>query len=976
MAVDGYLNFNTKIDTSGVEKGTDKITAEVKETASDISKVASQTSEKIQAILNDTEKSHKSKAASIAAIYRSQGMNMSEAMEQAWSHIERNSASTNKKIRSDFKLSKSQITSGISSVKSIFSKLAITAGVAFSVRGIVNFAKSSIELASNLEEVQNVVDVAFGDMSGKMEEFADKAIEMYGISELAAKKTGSTFMAMAKGMQIPTDVASDMSIALTGLSADMASFHNEEQSVTETALHSVFTGETETLKKFGIVMTEANLQQFAYTQGINKKISAMSQAEKVLLRYNYVMNQTALAQGDFARTSGNWANQTRVLSMQWQQFSANLGVIFKNVIKPALAYINQALSVLIAASERLINTFSELFGWETESADATGQVSSSIADAVGNQEDLTQAVKDTAKANERALMGFDKINKLSDNSSDSSSGGSSVPAGNYSDTDTSEKEAEEKISLLREKFMQSLYEVKSWWNNNFSDIFSGIWNGISAEAGEFSVIIADAFSDLGSLKDELSQYFTSDFTTLLQAAFGTAGSTITGLFDTFNTVFSDIWNLAVFPLIEGLTANFLPFITQLCTDVVETFGVLFDGVKSVFDLLWTEGISPVLTVISTIITDVLASIKQAWDKWGKPIFDNLKDAIENTVNTVQAFWEDCLQPIWDSVIEAAKEIWNDYLKPFLNNVLDLIGELTNGALEIYNKFISPIVTWFVQKFGPPIAEIFKTLVERVKNSITSVISTVNGIVTLLKGVIQFVVGVFTGDWKKAWNGIKTALKGVLDTFKGLFKTAWNGIKAVFNIDIVSKFFKNVWGSIKSAFGNIPDWFKDKFKSAWKKVKDVFSKGGETFEGIKDGILSSLKSIINGLIDGINAVIKAPFDGINTALKKVKDIKIAGATPFKDKIKLINVPEIPKLATGTVVPANYGEFLAVLGDNKRETEVVSPLSTIKRAVAEVIGDGINSPIELIVYLDGDVVYRKVVQKNNQETKRRGVNPLAV
>ena len=976
MAVDGYLNFNTKIDTSGVEKGTDKITAEVKETASDISKVASQTSEKIQAILNDTEKSHKSKAASIAAIYRSQGMNMSEAMEQAWSHIERNSASTNKKIRSDFKLSKSQITSGISSVKSIFSKLAITAGVAFSVRGIVNFAKSSIELASDLEEVQNVVDVAFGDMSGKMEEFADKAIEMYGISELAAKKTGSTFMAMAKGMQIPTDVASDMSIALTGLSADMASFHNEEQSVTETALHSVFTGETETLKKFGIVMTEANLQQFAYTQGINKKISAMSQAEKVLLRYNYVMNQTALAQGDFARTSGNWANQTRVLSMQWQQFSANLGVIFKNVIKPALAYINQALSVLIAASERLINTFSELFGWETESADATGQVSSSIADAVGNQEDLTQAVKDTAKANERALMGFDKINKLSDNSSDSSSGGSSVPAGNYSDTDTSEKEAEEKISLLREKFMQSLYEVKSWWNNNFSDIFSGIWNGISAEAGEFSVIIADAFSDLGSLKDELSQYFTSDFTTLLQAAFGTAGSTITGLFDTFNTVFSDIWNLAVFPLIEGLTANFLPFITQLCTDVVETFGVLFDGVKSVFDLLWTEGISPVLTVISTIITDVLASIKQAWDKWGKPIFDNLKDAIENTVNTVQAFWEDCLQPIWDSVIEAAKEIWNDYLKPFLNNVLDLIGELTNGALEIYNKFISPIVTWFVQKFGPPIAEIFKTLVERVKNSITSVISTVNGIVTLLKGVIQFVVGVFTGDWKKAWNGIKTALKGVLDTFKGLFKTAWNGIKAVFNIDIVSKFFKNVWGSIKSAFGNIPDWFKDKFKSAWKKVKDVFSKGGETFEGIKDGILSSLKSIINGLIDGINAVIKAPFDGINTALKKVKDIKIAGATPFKDKIKLINVPEIPKLATGTVVPANYGEFLAVLGDNKRETEVVSPLSTIKRAVAEVIGDGINSPIELIVYLDGDVVYRKVVQKNNQETKRRGVNPLAV
>ncbi len=800
-----------------------------------------------------------------------------------------------------FNLGTKNITSSIGSLKSVLGKLSAVAGVAFSVRGIANFAKSSIELASNLEEVQNVVDVAFGDMSGKMEEFADKAIEMYGISELVAKKTGSTFMAMAKGMQIPTDVASDLSIVLTGLSADMASFHNEEQSVTETALHSVFTGETETLKRFGIVMTEENLQQFAYTQGINKKISAMSQAEKVLLRYNYVMSQTALAQGDFARTSGNWANQTRVLSMQWQQFSANLGVIFKNVIKPALAYINQALSVLIAASERLITTFSELFGWETETSNATGQVSSSIADAVGNQEDLTQAVKDTAKANERALMGFDKINKLSDNSSDSSSGGSSVPIGDYSIGSTLEMDtspAEEKISSFKDKFSQSL----------------------------------------SGLKKELSEIFS--------------------------------------PFIDTFNEDILPVVTQLAINIVSTLRTAFNEIKAIFTLLWTEGIKPVLDLVTQVVCDVFDEIKQAWDKWGQPIFDNLREAIKNTSNILKTFWSRFLKPIWDSVIEAAKEIWNDYLKPFLNNVLDLIGELINGALEIYNKFISPIVTWFVQKFGPPIAEIFKTLVERVKNSITSVISTVNGIVTLLKGVIQFVVGVFTGDWKKAWNGIKTALKGVLDTFKGLFKTAWNGIKAVFNIDIISKFFKNVWSSIKSAFGNIPDWFKDKFQSAWKKVKDVFSKGGDTFKGIKDGILSSLKSIINGLIDGINAVIKAPFDGINTALKKVKDIKIAGATPFKDKIKLINVPEIPKLATGTVVPANYGEFLAVLGDNKRETEVVSPLSTIKRAVAEVIGDGINSPIELIVYLDGDVVYRKVVQKNNQETKRRGVNPLAV
>jgi chromosome segregation ATPase len=206
-----------------------------------------------------------------------------------------------------------------------FTKAAIAAGAALAVNKLKDLGSQAIETASDLREVQNVVDTSFGDLAYMMEDLADKAIDVYGISKLTAKETGSTFMSMAKGMDIVPQSAAEMSIALTELSADMASFYNVEQQVAATALNSVFTGETETLKKFGVVMTEANLNAFALSQGIEKTVKQMDQAEKVQLRYNYVMQQTSLAQGDFAKTSGEWANRSRVLKEEITELSSMVG---------------------------------------------------------------------------------------------------------------------------------------------------------------------------------------------------------------------------------------------------------------------------------------------------------------------------------------------------------------------------------------------------------------------------------------------------------------------------------------------------------------------------------------------------------------------------------------------------------------------------------------------------------------------------
>lgn len=241
------------------------------------------------------------------------------------------------------------------------SKLGKSIASAFAVKMLFDFGKQAVSIASDLQEVQNVVDTAFGSMSDSANKFADTALESFGMSELTAKQASSTFMAMATGMGVVGENAADMSLTLTGLTGDMSSFFNVSQDVAQTALASVFTGETESLKKFGIVMTETNLQQFAFSEGINKNISDMTEAEKVQLRYNFVLDRTKLAQGDFAKTSDSWANQTRTLNERFKEFMGTIGEDFIIILEPLLSIFVNFLDTFTGIVTSLTDMMSKGF---------------------------------------------------------------------------------------------------------------------------------------------------------------------------------------------------------------------------------------------------------------------------------------------------------------------------------------------------------------------------------------------------------------------------------------------------------------------------------------------------------------------------------------------------------------------------------------------------------------------------------------
>lgn len=218
-------------------------------------------------------------------------------------------------------------------------------------RKFADFVKDGISYASDLEEVQNVIDVTFGNSADAVNQYAKDAIQQYGLSELAAKKYAGSLGAMLKSSGVAGDELTAMATSLVGLTGDMASFYNLEPEEAFSKLSSAIAGETEPLRALGINMNVANLEAYALSKGIDKAWSSMTQAEQTTLRYQYIMENAADAQGDFARTSDSLANQSKTLSQQLQSVGGAIGSAFIPYLKDAAKALNEVFSGQISVSE-------------------------------------------------------------------------------------------------------------------------------------------------------------------------------------------------------------------------------------------------------------------------------------------------------------------------------------------------------------------------------------------------------------------------------------------------------------------------------------------------------------------------------------------------------------------------------------------------------------------------------------------------
>ena len=774
----------------------------------------------------------------------------------------------------------SNVSDQVSRASSAWSRAAGMLKGALTATAITAFVKKSIDAASDLVEVQNVVDKAFGSMADRANEFGKTAIKQFGLTELQAKQFSANFMAMGQSMGLAQQQAADMAIDLAGRAGDVASFFNLDQDEAYTKLKAIYTGETESLKELGVVMTQDNLRAFALSQGIATSYNEMSQAEKVALRYNYVMNALSYAQGDFASTSHQWANNVRVLK---NQFSTLIGVIGKGfiaVLNPVVTVLNTIMGALVEFANGVSEVFSMVFGSaktalsaSSGSVDVSG-LSGALEDVGGAASDATKGVDGVGKATKgaasaakelaRSVMGFDKITKLTASSSSSSGGsggsgggsgsggggtGAGVSGGLVSGGDSVLGDVVKQTSALSEGF-QKLKDFLS--SLDFAPLQKS-WERLKEAGGRLVDVIT------GGLKWGLENVLAPLAKWTIEDALPAGLDVLSGCFNVLAAALEalDPWGKKIW---DGFLA---PLAKWAGDTVVATLEGLADALNGIADAISAhpQAFSTVVTFVAAlaganaaigIVTGIaggLAAIVEgasglatALSMASGPLALIEAFAIANPIGAIAVAIAGAvtagvlLYQNWDTICTEAGKL-RDAIGNAFTAIKDGIGE----AVISIGKFLADLVQaplTGLKNFGSVLLEIFSP--ESLTEAVESGVNLANGI---LRGIGQ----VFDAlpDW------IKTHIFAL---FISAFKIAFGIHSPASNpelLEAAGNVGKGILNGIGAVFTNIGKWVGDNILTP---IKSAMGGAGAKLDVAISLVKSGWTSLKDFIGDKVNAVV--------------------------------------------------------------------------------------------------------------------------
>lgn len=701
------------------------------------------------------------------------------------------SAETNKlnkeldKVKGQLTSVEKQAKSTSSGIQKAFSAIKVTAIIA----GLVKVGKAAINAASDLAEVQNVVDTSFGKAADEVDKFAKTAITKFGLSEFAAKQSASSFMAMSNGMGVANKAGSEMAITLAGLSGDLASFWNTSAEQAQTALKGVYTGETEALKKYGVVMSEANLANYAAAQGIKKQLSAMTQAEKVQLRYNYVMQATADAQGDFAKTSGSWSNQVKILCMQFQQLASIIGNGLIAALTPAIKMFNQLLTVAINVANTVSDAFSKIFGSEQKQVlnlDTT-KAADSIDQTTGAVEDLNKSL---------GQMSFDELNTLGSKSKET--------AGNVQDqtlsvnTTTSEgdkglvKNMEEQSSQL-EKILQTIADKIKAWKEKLPKLeIQFDTDQVNTALGELGITIVSVFSDIiGEAANFGINLANSINFSALVTNLAAAGQNLISTFGTIATTIIQLANRIAQDINLGLLIEKVSQVIAAFTGFVDK---LVSAVAPAVVTFYNTAISPLVQWVGEKLADALDFAAGLLNDWGQWFSDNaplIQKFAEDVGNVIANIWL-LIEPLADATWQLFKDVLtliSEAIQASLGWILEhgeAVASVIAGVLAALLAYkIVTTITAIITGLQTAIGGLSAAFTAISANPVGLVVAAIAGLIVLFTSLWQNCEG-FRNFWIGLWDNITSAISSAWETITGIIDGIINGVKNAINA--VKEFF--------------------------------------------------------------------------------------------------------------------------------------------------------------------------------------------
>nr|DAV30609.1 MAG TPA: minor tail protein [Caudoviricetes sp.] len=853
----------------------------------------------------------------------------------------------------DTRMDTNGVQKGVSAIKQSFNglgsavkKIGLLIGGAFAVGKLVQFGKECVELGSDLAEVQNVVDVTFTTMSDKVNEFAKNAMTSAGLSETMAKRYVGTFGAMSKSFGFSESQAYDMSTALTQLTGDVASFYNISQDLAYIKLKSVFTGETETLKDLGVVLTQSALDQYALANGYGKTTSAMTEQEKVALRLAFVQKQLSAASGDFIRTSDSWANQVRVMQLQLQSLKATVGQGLINIFTPILKVINILLGKL-ATLANAFKSFTELITGKKSSgstsssgagltgdvsgvqdtADAYGQAADNAGKLADSTEDVADATKDAAKAAKGYLSPLDEINRYS--TQDASSTASKTPSTSGSGSGgggTSLPSAVSNVDYGKMAEGETALDKISKSAEKLAKLLKKLWKPFQ-----------DAWKKEGKNTIDAAQIALSGIAKLAKSV----GRSLV-----------EVWT-------NGTGTTMLTTMLRIAQNVLKTIGDIASG----FADAWNK--NNVGTQIIQNIADALVVVMQFVERiaadtatWAANL--DFYPLLESISNLTSAF-----APILESIGNVLEWIYKNIVLPMLTWVIEV------GLPTVIN-LVSKVATFLadhqpiVEAFGAALIGAFAAA--KIAGLASIIIKNVSGIAMAAKGLIALMTGTggIMGGIKaiataigpggvfvlavgaaiaigvllyKNWDKIKEAATKLKDWVIGKTRALVDGVtKKLTNLrekisgvwkyvsEKTTTTFKNMWNTVTTKVGAIRDTIVDKFSNARDTVVDIFTKIRDTVVSVFNKVIST----INGAIGTINGAISTVESAFSFGPWKVPTP--TGSKTIGFKATFPRVPTVPYLAKGAVIPPK-NEFLAVLGDQKQGNNIETPEALLRKIVRE-------------------------------------------
>lgn len=617
---------------------------------------------------------------------------------------------------------------------------------------------SGIKEAMNVEAAIQQIKRIMGESTNQFLKWAETQAIAFNMSRGEAIKYGGVFGNLISGFAKSTQEAMGYTTDLLKASSIIASSTGRSMQDVMERIRSGLLGNTEAIEDLGVNVNVAMIQstdafkKFANGRSWNQ-LSFQTQQQ---IRLMAILEQTNKKYGDTVNKNTNSMLQQLVAQLKNVQLS--LGQAFMPIVQiilPALTALASKLAYVMSVAAQFSQA---LFGETSRQSNNQAKATSQQAGAVN---DLGDAYTKAGKAAKGALAGFDEINALADSSGSGEDPTANPVSGLYAgmdgsmpiNFDTNAPEISSKVKEMADKVKAEVAGITGVIIQNKEIIISAL-SGIAVGFAAFKVI-----SNWSAITTALSGAFTA-----LSTAIGAISWPV----------------VAVAAAIALVTAN-----------IVHLWQTNEDFRKSV-----TEVWNAISSFVITMVNDMWSIVKDIWDRYGQTLIDNVKGFMSSIQNIILSVWESFLKPVIMGALEMLRWLWTEHLSGLIQQIGEFVMKLINGALEIYNGFIAPIVNWMVKIFGPTIANSVKFAIDIIGSLLAGVIGIAKGLFKALGGVIDFIVGIFTGNWEKAWQGVKDIFGGIFDSLYGLIKVPLNLI-----IDAINFVIRG----LNRISIDIPDW---------------------------------------------------------------------------------------------------------------------------------------------------------------------------